>query len=91
MPVEAVPAGCHDPFHPEFLNKLAATLFNPGALLNSMAKDSQPSISQERLTELFEEIRDRLDEMTEKLDHVIDHLSSRSYNHHAYDSNLDDH
>ena len=56
-----------------------------------MAKDSQPSISQERLTELFEEIRDRLDEMTEKLDHLVDHLSSRSYNHHAYDSNLDDH
>ena len=74
----------------EFPNKSAATLFKEPCVLGSMGKDSRVAISQERLGELFEEIRDRLDALAEKLDHVIDHLPSPDYDHHAYDSNLDD-
>lgn len=65
-------------------------LFREPCVLGGMGKDSKVVISQERLGELFEEIRDRLEELAEKLDHLIDHLPSQDYAHHAYDSNLDD-
>ena len=73
-----------------FLNHLAAILFNPPGLLKSMIKDAPVGISQEKLGEMFQEICDRLEELTEKLDHLLDHLPSDHYSD-AYDSNLDDH
>jgi len=53
-----------------------------------MTKDPPVGISQETLLELFEEIRDKLDELVEKLDHLIDHQPSARYSNDSFDSNL---
>ena len=55
-----------------------------------MKKEPPVHLSQEMLAELFEEIRDKLDILEEKLDYLIDNQPSTHPSTNSFDSNLDD-
>jgi ferritin len=49
---------------------------------------SRPPLSLENLQEVFEEIRDHLEQLAERIEYLIDHHHSAHV--HPYDSDLDD-